>query len=107
MATTYRGAFAPNDNWADGWTALSTEGYLAAGAAVANPPVLTISPTGGNIQIVYAAQSGFSYQLQSATNINPPIFWANEGSAQAGTGGTLTNTVATSGLQKYFRLLSQ
>src|SRR6478736_867947 len=29
ITTTYRGAFKPNDNWADAWTALSKEGYLA------------------------------------------------------------------------------
>jgi hypothetical protein len=29
VTVAYRGAFAPNGNWADGWTALSREGYLA------------------------------------------------------------------------------
>jgi len=106
-STTYRGAFAPNDNWADGWTALSIEGYLAAGAAVPNPPILAVSPVSGNLQILYATQNGFSYQLQSATNLTGQIFWANEGAAQPGNGGTLTNTVPTTGAQQFFRVLSQ
>ena len=108
VATTYRGAFSgPSDNWADNWTALSTEGYLVVGTPALNPPVLTIGPSAGNLQITYAAQSGVSYQLQSATNLTSPVFWANEGSAQPGNGGTLTNTVPAAGDQKYFRVLSQ
>ncbi len=108
VATTYRGAFSgPSDNWADGWTALSTEGYLATATPAINPPVLTLSPSGGNIQVIYAAQNGVSYQLQSATNLTSPVFWANEGSAQPGNGGTLTNTVPATDAQKFFRVLSQ
>ena len=38
VATTYRGAFSgPTDDWADGWTALSSLGYLKA--AEEEPPI--------------------------------------------------------------------
>lgn len=107
MPANYRGAFSPTDNWADGWSFLSTAGYLAPGMALPDPPMLAIVPNGANLQITYASESGFSYQLQSATNLNSSVFWANEGTAQSGNGGTLTNTVPTTGAQQFFRVLGQ
>jgi hypothetical protein len=72
-----------------------------------NPATLTTTLGGANLEIIYATQSGYSYQFQSATNFNDPIFWADEGVPQAGTGGPITNTVPTTDTQKYFRVKAQ
>jgi hypothetical protein len=118
---SYRGAFAAGrGNWAADWTALNGY-YILSGAgginplpytpsgSVATPPTpftLTKSPSGSSLLVTYPSQTGFSYQLRSATNLNPPAVWVDEGGPLAGTGGTLTNIVPTSGTQKFLRVLA-
>jgi len=96
-ATSYRGAFMPNDSWADGWSALSTESYLTPVS-----PELTITPVGGSVQISWYGLPGKSYQLESTSTLNPAA-WGNEGSAQAGAGEVLTVSLPATD-QKYFRV---
>jgi hypothetical protein len=109
VATTYRGAFAPNDNWADNWTALSTEGYLKpASGAVPNPVTLTITPNGANVDITFTSQAGFTYTLESSDVISPAGWGSATGvtpaNPQTGTGGTLTFTVPAADAEKFFQV---
>jgi hypothetical protein len=99
VATTYRGAFKPNDSWADCWSALSQEGYLAV-----SKPELTIQPVGGSVQISWLGLPGKTYQLESTTSLSAPISWGNEGAAVVGTGDVITVTVPATG-NKYFQVV--
>jgi hypothetical protein len=99
VATTYRGAFKPNDSWADCWSALSQEGYLAV-----SKPELTIQPVGGNVEITWLGLPGKTYQLESTTSLTAPITWGNEGAAVVGTGDVITVTVPATG-NKYFQVV--
>lgn len=96
-ATDYRGAFKPNDSWADGWSFLSTGGYLAYAA-----PELTIQQVGGNVEISWLALPGKTYQLESRTSLSSGS-WGNEGAAQAGAGEIITVSVPATG-NKYFQV---
>ncbi|MCI0744378.1 MAG: hypothetical protein L0Y58_03130, partial [Verrucomicrobia subdivision 3 bacterium] len=104
QAVNYRGAFGPNDSWADGWTALSSQGFLAA--APSAPPELTIVRVGSDIQVTFPTSTGVNYQLQSRTSLGSGA-WADDGSAVAGTGSplTLTRPLAGSGAQ-FFRVVT-
>jgi hypothetical protein len=118
----YRGAFAADrGNWAADWTALS-EYSIMGGAGGNNPrptttsvvvtpnqPVLVGSITGGggNLQFVYATQAGFSYQLQSKSNLVTQLTWDNVGSPTAGTGGNVTNAVSMTAPQLFFQVKVQ
>jgi hypothetical protein len=119
-AANYRGAFAPNaGNWAANWTALS-EYHIMGGpgynppvstsvvVAVPNQPILAPAMNGANLDIVFASQTGFNYQLQSTTNLSEmPVIWVDVGSPLAGTGGALTSTVPMSESVKLFRIKAQ
>jgi hypothetical protein len=110
VAVSYRGAFSgPSDNWADGWTALSSMSFLAeAVPAPGTPPVIGTALNGSNLDIVFATQLGFSYQLQSTTNLGAmPINWSPEGSPILGTGNSLTSSVPTTASEKFFRVQVQ
>jgi hypothetical protein len=116
----YVGAFGPDrGNWASDWTALSeygimggaggNNGAIATASVVLTPnkPVLVPAKSGGNLNVLYLTQSGFSYQLQSTTNLVGTIVWADEGGAVAGTGGTVTSTVPAAASIKLFRVKVQ
>lgn len=98
VATTYRGAFKPNDSWADCWSALSQEGYLKVSV-----PELTIQPAGSNVQITWLGLPGKTYQLESTTSLSAPITWGNEGAAVVGTGDIITVNIPATG-EKYFQV---
>jgi hypothetical protein len=100
---SFKGAFDNQTLWMRGWTALDAYGYLSALPAA---PTLTIIPSGGNVLVTYPSETGFTYQLKSVTNVTSTN-WVNLGSALAGTGGTLTNTVLSGNTEKYFRVLAQ
>jgi hypothetical protein len=102
MAVTYRGAFSgPGDNWADGWTALSTLGYLAP--AMPAPPVLGITVVEGNeVDLIWPTVSGMSYQLQFKSSISAE--WTDAGATIDGTGNPVTITQPVSAAEGYFRL---
>jgi hypothetical protein len=99
VATSYRGAFSgPSDNWADGWSFLSTGGYL-----VAAPPVLTSQSTGGNLEITWFSLPGKTYQVESRTSLSSGD-WVSEGTAEAGTGGFITKSFPVGAGDKFFQL---
>jgi hypothetical protein len=88
VATTYRGAFSGEaDNWADGWSFLSTGGYLAVA-----PPVLTMQQVGGNVEITWLGLPGKTYQLESSPSLSTGT-WGNEGSAIVGEGDFITVSI--------------
>lgn len=115
-AANYRGAFQSGaGNWAANWTALSDYGVMggpgynpptstAAVVVTPNQPVLLTGLNSGNLQIVYATQNGFNYQLQSKSNLVTQMTWDNVGSPTAGTGGNVTNTVAPTASALFFRV---
>jgi rhamnogalacturonan endolyase len=69
-----------------------------------NLPVQSISRIGSTITIQAQSFSGHTYQLQSSTSFNPPI-WQDLGVAQEGTGGVIEFTDPGGGVgQGYYRL---
>lgn len=93
----YRGAFKPNDNWADGWSFLSKAGYLAV-----SRPELTIVPVGGNVEITWLGLPGKTYQLESRATLSSGS-WGNEGAAVVGAGDYITVSIPATGDQ-YFQV---
>jgi autotransporter-associated beta strand protein len=98
-ATTYSGDFATYDLPALpsplAWdaTMVPVNGTLRVmGGAPPQPTIPPVSVSGGNLLVPVTTYAGYSYVLQSATNLTPTIYWSNE-STNAGTGGTLTFTV--------------
>jgi hypothetical protein len=118
-SAAYIGAFGTGrDNWVADWTALSEYG-IVGGAGGKNPvkvaaavvnvptaPALGSTLNGGNLDILFTTQTGFSYQLQSSTNLSTSA-WADEGSPTPGTGGTVTSAVPATASEKYFRVKAQ
>jgi hypothetical protein len=98
VATSYRGAFKPNDSWADCWSFLSQAGYLAV-----SKPELTIQAVGSDVQITWLGLPGKTYQLESTTSLSAPITWGNEGVAIVGEGDFITVTASATG-DKYFQV---
>jgi hypothetical protein len=112
VAVSYRGAFAPNDDWANGWSTLARAGFMDTTVVVTpNQPVIAtdLNVGGGNIGFVFGTQTGFNYQIQSTTNLaTAPIVWADEGGAIAGDGSTVTNLVPVNDdPAKFFRVKVQ
>ena len=72
------------------------------------PVLLPALAGGGSLNIVFATQTGFTYQLQSTTSLSPAS-WTDEGSPVAGTGGSMTNTISLSGVidPKFYRMAVQ
>jgi hypothetical protein len=116
---SYQGAFG-SENWATDWSALGAYCILSprgarnpkkgvpAGGDACTPPDLLIVRNGANVDIRFASQAGFSYQVQSAASLNNcPACWSNEGAPIAGTGATLTHSSSTAGGQKFFRVVCQ
>jgi hypothetical protein len=97
VTANYRGAFKPNDSWADCWSALSQEGYLAVSL-----PELTIQQVGGNVEITWLGLPGKTYQLESRTSLSSGS-WGNEGAAIVGAGDFITVSVPVTG-DKYFQV---
>ena len=120
-AASYRGAFGTDrNNWITDWTALSE--YSVVGGvggnnprktiiivpSIPNPPALTVALNGANLDIVFGTQTGFTYQLQSSTNLSDvPVIWINEGSPVPGTGSAVTSSVPTSIEFKLYRVQAQ
>lgn len=107
VQTTYRGAFGPDSNWADGWTALSQMGVLAEATPTTPGSVeLQAVQEGGSITIRFGSETGRSYQVQSTTDLLNGT-WVNDGAPMSGTGASLSHTVLIRGAQKYFRVSLQ
>jgi len=108
VATTYRGAFGPNDNWASGWTALATEGFLSTNTVIVPPtaPTITSVAGSGTLSFSVSSQNGYSYILQATPVLSPPA-WTNK-ETLPGNGGTLNFApVVTTNAMEYFRILAQ
>ena len=104
LAVNYRGAFGPNDTWADGWTALSTTDVLRVASTPA--PVLTLGWSGTEIEISFPTASGASYQLQSTESLQSQT-WANEGDPTSGSGSSVSLKRPVGNGARFFRVVTQ
>jgi len=84
---------ANNDVWSTQITELLT--------SLASPQV-TITLAGANVTLAWPSSAG--YQLQSATNLVPPIAWSNVTQTPSTNGDTVSVLVPVSGGQQFFRL---
>ncbi|MGC3991194.1 MAG: autotransporter-associated beta strand repeat-containing protein [Chthoniobacteraceae bacterium] len=66
----------------------------------------TVTISGSNVVVKVIGYSGHNYQLQRSDSLNPAS-WSNLGTAQAGSGTTLTFTDSggASGTQRYYRVV--
>jgi hypothetical protein len=110
--TTYRGAFAPNDQWAHKWTAIYDMGYLQGvyvppTGGTPDPVDLEILVNGNSVTVSFVGVAGVNYQVQSATAMTgSPSDWSDIGSPLSGAGPLSYNTT-TAGDAKFFRVVSQ
>jgi len=120
-AASYQGAFASGrGNWAADWTALNEYSILTAAGGInpatiqatatapaPNPVTLTITPNGGNVDINFTSQAGYTYTLESTAVLSPANWGTATGATpsnpQVGSGGTLTFTVPVADA-KYFQV---
>ncbi|MBI2947847.1 MAG: hypothetical protein HYY23_09370 [Verrucomicrobia bacterium] len=107
VAVNYRGAFSgPADDWADGWTALSSLGYLTKAATTLALEWAAVDAV--TLQIRFGSESGKSYQVQSTTELSNPGAWQNRGAALPGTGTTLNYTEPRDSAQaRFYRVVVQ
>ena len=70
-------------------------------------PVITPSLSGGNLLMPVNSQSGYTYVLQSATNLVPPVVWIGV-TTNAGTGGVLNFSAPVNPAQpqSFFRVVA-
>ena len=61
----FTGAFG-NNNWAQGWTALSSEGFFAEYVPQPKSPVLSVSTTTTGLKVNFASELGRTYTIQSS-----------------------------------------
>jgi hypothetical protein len=86
----------------------------AVGSAASQGAPLTVLPppsfagiaeSNGSVTLTWSTVSGHTYQLQSATDLNPAN-WTNMGAAINATNATVTTpNVAGTNLQQFFRVL--
>jgi autotransporter-associated beta strand protein len=83
---------------------IAGSGSLQVGTSPAPTPTIgSVTVSGGNLQVSVSTVAGYSYVLQTATNLNSPIFWTSI-STNAGTGSNLPFSIPTgSALQKFVR----
>ena len=88
-AVGYRGAFAgPEDDWADGWTALSRYGYLKA----ATPRIdAMVSIEGGMVVVRFESVAGRAYRVQSRRDLFDGA-WGDVGGVLTGNGAVLMHS---------------
>ena len=61
----FTGAFG-NNNWAQGWTALSSEGFFAEYVPQPKSPVLSVSTTTTGLKVNFASELGRTYTIQNS-----------------------------------------
>jgi hypothetical protein len=90
-----------------GLTGDSLVQIVVTNSAPPNAPVITPSLSGGNLLMPVNSQSGYTYVLQSATNLNAPVTWSDI-TTNAGTGGVLNFSAPVNPAQpqSYFRVLA-
>lgn len=89
----------------------SLENYLLTKYALVlpppNAPIITPGLSGGNLLMPVNSQTGYTYVLQSATNLVPPVVWSGV-TTNSGTGGTINFTAPVNPAQpqSYFRVVA-
>jgi uncharacterized repeat protein (TIGR03803 family) len=78
-------------------------GYGTVFRLALSPPALTITRAGNNVLLKWPASPG-GFNLQTATNLVPPVTWVTNSSAPAFVNGLNTVTNLNIGSQRYFRL---
>lgn len=110
-ATSYRGAFGADDQWAHGWSALYKLGYLQGvwtpSSIVCVPVTLSVVQNGANVDITFTSVSGAGYRL--LTSDDPTVALASWTAADTltATGVTSTFSVPASGLARFFVVVCQ
>jgi hypothetical protein len=110
---TYSGAFA-DINWASDWGFAAESGLITAEAAgtplppptvvvLPDEPTLSAARNGAMLDVSFPTQSGFSYQLQTRTDLGTGA-WSDSGSPVAGTGGTVTVSVPAGSGAEFLRV---
>ena len=61
----FTGAFG-NNNWAQGWTALSSEGFFAEYVPQPKSPILSVSTATTGLKVNFASELGKKYTIQSS-----------------------------------------
>ncbi|HEX7858832.1 MAG TPA: hypothetical protein VF773_00755 [Verrucomicrobiae bacterium] len=107
VAVTYRGAFSgASDNWADGWTALSTYGYLKpANTVEAVPPTLLSGFNGSNLRVRFNGQAGVRYRVETSPDL---LTWTQSSTPRGGVlgaGTEVTLDYAISGDVRFYRVI--
>jgi hypothetical protein len=101
MEVTYRGAFSgPTDSWADGWSALSTLGYL-----IPVPAIAEAVSVNGTLSLTVQSISGLSYQLQSKPTVEGT--WSDVGAPVVGTGNPIVFTAPIGSGNEFFRVQAE
>lgn len=100
----YRGAFSgPNDNWADGWTALSQLGYLKpATPGLTTPVILDFAVAGQTAMVTVQSVAGMSYQLEAKSPTTGA--WADAGNAMSGDGNPIVLEAPAAQDHEFFRV---
>lgn len=100
----YRGAFSgPNDNWADGWTALSQLGYLKpATPGLTIPVILDFAVAGQTAMVTVQSVAGMSYQLEAKSPTTGS--WADAGNAMSGDGNPIVLEAPAAQDHEFFRV---
>jgi len=66
-------------------------------------PVLTLTKTGGTLQVTWPSQTGLQYLAQSSTNLSA---WTDDpGGYKDGTGGVMTQTDSVTTTKKFYRVV--
>lgn len=102
QAVNYRGAFGPNDTWADGWTALSATEILSI--ATTSAPELSVVRTATEIQISFQTTVGVRYRLHWTDSLSAnPMTWLADDNVVTGTGNpvTLAQPLSSNGTRFY------
>lgn len=104
VAVSYRGAFSgPNDNWADGWTALSQLGYLKPGVPdLTTPVILGFSVAEQTATASVQSVAGMSYQLETKSSIAGS--WSEAGNVVPGDGNPIVLEASAAGAHAFFRV---
>ena len=112
-ATTYRGAFGTNDQWALGWTALYRLGYLqgvyrpAGNVVNCVPSTLAITQNGGDVMLSFASVATKSYRLLGSNDAATPLAgWSQVSTLVAG-GNTASFTVPAAGAHRFFIVICE
>jgi hypothetical protein len=95
---------------ADGDGASNLAEYLA-GTNPRDPQsvfkIVSISPAGSNVQVLWSARTNKTYQLQSRTALDQSGSWSNLGGSVPGLDGTITQTLNAGAAGQFLRVQAQ